>query len=43
MSEGYAPGDFTSPLLKIEASQLDYFFEGGQAVTTGPRSARRRS
>lgn len=32
MSEGYAPGDFASPLRKIESSQLDYFVEGGQAV-----------
>jgi len=32
MSEGYAPDDFAEPLRKIEASQLDYFVEGGQAV-----------
>lgn len=32
MSGGYTPGDFASPLRKIEASQLDYFVEGGQAV-----------
>ncbi len=32
MSEGYAPGDFADPLRKIEASRLDYFVEGGQAV-----------
>lgn len=32
MSGGYAPSDFASSLRKIEASQLDYFVEGGQAV-----------
>ena len=32
MNDGYAPGDFAPSLRKIEASQLDYFVEGGQAV-----------
>lgn len=32
MSEGFAPADFALSLQKIEASQLDYFVEGGQAV-----------
>lgn len=32
MSGDYAPSDFALSLRKIEASQLDYFVEGGQAV-----------
>jgi hypothetical protein len=32
MSVGYSPGDFELPLRRIEASGLDYFVEGGQAV-----------
>ena len=32
MSDGYAPGDFAPALRRIEASRLDYFVEGGQAV-----------
>lgn len=32
MSDGYSPADFAASLRRIEASRLDYFVEGGQAV-----------
>lgn len=41
MSGGFAPADFALSLQKIEASQLDYFVEGGQAVNIWAEVGRR--